>query len=143
MKNQNFPSSPYAASKVAFDMHLKSVNKFLGFKMNIVDHQMHIVQVNYYTELYLGVLCLFLKEKIPLHGGGKAENLFTCNWSAEAIYLVIKKGRDVEIYNIGPDKPTSIKEVVERVVDKMNVKFSDAVEMTEDILVTLKILVRL
>ena len=31
-----FPSSPYAASKVAFDMYLKSVNKFLGFKMNIV-----------------------------------------------------------------------------------------------------------
>ena len=29
-----FPSSPYAASKVAFDI-LKSVNKFLGFKMNI------------------------------------------------------------------------------------------------------------
>ena len=51
---------------------------------------------------------------------------------AEAIYLVIKKGKDGEIYNIGPDNPTSIKEVVERVVEKMNVKFEDAVEMSED-----------
>ena len=30
------PSSPYAASKVAFDMHLMSVHKFLEFPMNII-----------------------------------------------------------------------------------------------------------
>ena len=94
---------------------------------------MHIVQVNYYTELYLGVLCLFLKEKkYHYMEEEKQKNLFYTIDLAEAIYLVIKKGRDGEIYNIGPDKPTSIKEVVERVVDKMNVKLSDAVEMTED-----------
>src|SRR5215472_11372788 len=30
------PSSPYAASKVAFDMYLVSVHRFLGFPMNII-----------------------------------------------------------------------------------------------------------
>ena len=30
------PSSPYAASKVAFDMHLLSVSRFLDFPMNIL-----------------------------------------------------------------------------------------------------------
>ena len=30
------PSSPYAASKVAFDMYLMSVHKFLKFPMNII-----------------------------------------------------------------------------------------------------------
>ena len=45
----------------------------------------------------------------------------------------IKKGTDGEIYNIGPDKLTSIKkEVVERIVEKMNVNFNDAVEMSGD-----------
>lgn len=129
-----FPSSPYAASKVAFDMYLKSVNKFLGFKMNIVrpsnaycsGQLLHRIIPRSFVSILKG-------EKIPLHGGGKAEKSYMHAIDlAEAIYLVIKKGKDGEIYNIGPDNPTSIKEVVERVVEKMNVKFEDAVEMSED-----------
>ena len=130
-----FPSSPYAASKVAFfDMYLKSVNKFLGFKMNIVrpsnaycsGQLLHRIIPRSFVSILKG-------EKIPLHGGGKAEKSYMHAIDlAEAIYLVIKKGKDGEIYNIGPDKPTSIKEVVERVVEKMNVEFKDVVEMSED-----------
>jgi len=129
-----FPSSPYAASKVAFDMYLKSVNKFLGFKMNIIrpsnaycsGQLLHRVIPRSFVSILKG-------EKIPLHGGGKAEKSYMHAIDlSEAIYLVIKRGKDGEIYNIGPDTPTSIKEVVERVVEKMGVDFKDVVEISED-----------
>lgn len=36
MKMSRLPTSPYAASKVAFDMYLLSVHRFLKFPMNII-----------------------------------------------------------------------------------------------------------
>ena len=87
-----FPSSPYAASKVAFDMYLKSVNKFVGFKMNIVrpsnaycsGQLLHRIIPRSFVSILKG-------EKIPLHGGGKAEKSYMHAIDlAEAIYLVIK-----------------------------------------------------
>ena len=133
MKTPKFSSSPYAASKVAFDMYLKSVNKFLGFKMNIVRPSNAYCSGQLLHRIIPRSFVSILRRKIPLHGGGKAEKSYMHAIDlAEAIYLVITKGKDGEIYNIGPDKPTSIKEVVERVVDKMGANFDDVVEMSED-----------
>ena len=35
-EDDKIPSSPYASSKVAFDLYLLSISKFLGFPMNII-----------------------------------------------------------------------------------------------------------
>src|SRR6201982_99256 len=87
------PTSPYAASKAAFDMHLISIHRFLKFPMNILRPS------NSYgpgQELCRGVpkavLCVLPGRKLPLHGGGRAEKSYIHNRDvARAIYLVAEK----------------------------------------------------
>src|SRR5437660_2224390 len=71
------PTSPYAASKVAFDMHLISVAKYLSFPMNILRPS------NAYCSGQLlhrvvpkAVLCGLVGDSLPLHGGGRAEKSY-------------------------------------------------------------------
>ena len=71
------PSSPYAASKVAYDMYLVSVHKFLNFPMNIIRPS------NCYCPAQLlhrvipkAIWCGLTGNKLPLHGGGKAEKSY-------------------------------------------------------------------
>ena len=51
---------------------------------------------------------------------------------AEAIHLVIEKAPLGLVYNVGPDKPTSIKEVVERCAKALSLNFEDLCEMAPD-----------
>ena len=56
------------------------------------------------------------KNKLPLHGGGKAEKSYLhARDLARAIHLVSSSKPNGEIYNVGPQNP-SIKEVVEDVL---------------------------
>tara|TARA_Y100000294_G_C8545009_1_gene332723 strand:- start:82 stop:1077 length:996 start_codon:yes stop_codon:yes gene_type:complete len=128
------PSSPYAASKVAFDLYLKSINKNLGFNMNIVRPSNAYCSGQLLHRIIPRSFVSIVKNiKIPLHGGGRAEKSYMhAKDLAEAIYLIIKKGQIGEIYNVGPDKPTSIKEVVERVAAKFDKNLDEVVEITDD-----------
>ena len=49
-----------------------------------------------------------------------------------AIHLVSENAPLGKIYNAGPEEPTSIKEVVERVSKAMQIPFEDICEMSED-----------
>jgi len=128
------PSSPYAASKVAFDMYLQSVNRFLGFPMSIVRPS------NCYCEGQLlhrvipkAIVSGLLGRKLPLHGGGKAEKSFMhARDLGRAIYLIAKRGPEGRIFNAGPMKPTSIREVVERCAKALGIAFDELCEVTED-----------
>ena len=74
------PTSPYAASKAAFDMHLMSIHRFLKFPMNIIrpsnaygpGQQLHRV-------IPKTVICGLTGRKLPLHGGGHAEKSYIHN----------------------------------------------------------------
>ena len=88
------PTSPYAASKAAFDMHLMSVNRFLKFPMNIIrpsnaygpGQQLHRV-------IPKTVICGLTGRKLPLHGGGRAEKSYIHNRDlARAIHHGVGKG---------------------------------------------------
>ena len=48
---------------------------------------------------------------------------------AKAIYLVCHKGRVGETYNVGPDQPVSIRNLVELVAQSANISFEEFVEM--------------
>merc|ERR1712232_1489079 len=71
------PSSPYAASKVAFDMYLESVYKFKKFPMNIIrPSNAYCPGQLLHRIIPKSVLFGLLKKKIPLHGGGKASKSY-------------------------------------------------------------------
>jgi len=67
------PSSPYAASKVAFDMYLESVHKFLKFPMNIIrPSNAYCPGQLLHRVIPKSIWCGLTGHKLPLHGGGRA-----------------------------------------------------------------------
>lgn len=128
------PSSPYAASKVAFDLHLISINKFLDFPMNIIrPSNAYCPGQLLHRVIPKSIVCGLNGEKIPLQGGGISEKSYIhARDLARAIHLIIEKGSNGEVYNVGPERPTSIKEVVERCAKALSMKFEDLCEMAPD-----------
>jgi dTDP-glucose 4,6-dehydratase len=128
------PSSPYAASKVAFDLYLLSISKFLNFPMNIIRPS------NAYCSGQLlhriipkTIVSALIGKKIPLHGGGKAEKSYIhARDLGRAIYLVSEKAPLGKIYNAGPKMPTSIKSVVEFCANALGKNFDEICNMAPD-----------
>jgi dTDP-glucose 4,6-dehydratase len=128
------PSSPYAASKVAFDLYLLSISKFLNFPMNIIRPS------NAYCSGQLlhriipkTIVSALIGKKIPLHGGGKAEKSYIhARDLGRAIYLVSEKAPLGKIYNAGPKMPTSIKSVVELCANALGKNFDEICNMAPD-----------
>jgi dTDP-glucose 4,6-dehydratase len=128
------PSSPYAASKVAFDMYLESVSRFLKFPMDIIR------PCNAYCPGQLlhrvipkAIWCGLTGNKLPLHGGGKAEKSYIhARDLGRAIHLVAEKAPLGVVYNAGSARPTSIREVVERCAKALGIPFEKLCTVTED-----------
>lgn len=127
-------TSPYAISKAAFDMHLIAIHKHLGFPMNIVrpsncygeGQQLHRIVPK-------AVLYGLTGRKIPLHGGGHAQKSFMHTEDlARAIFLLSEGGPVGAVYNVGPDEPTAIRDVVDMTAQALGVSFDDLCEVTED-----------
>lgn len=126
------PTSPYAASKAAGDMHLISLFKTLQFPMNIIrpsnayapGQQLHRI-------LPRAVICGLTRHKLPLHGGGKVKKSYIhARDLGRAIYLVAKHAELGRVYNVGPEKPVEIRHLVELTADQLGKPFSELCEVT-------------
>tara|TARA_B100002019_G_scaffold292524_1_gene315936 strand:- start:1131 stop:2117 length:987 start_codon:yes stop_codon:yes gene_type:complete len=128
------PSSPYAASKVAFDMHLVSIHKFLDFPMNIIrPSNAYCPGQLLHRIIPKTIWSILSNKKVPLHGGGKAKKSYIhATDLGKAIHLLSESDIRGEIFNVGPKEPTSIKEVVERTCKAMSKEFNEIVEVTGD-----------
>ena len=128
------PSSPYAASKVAFDMHLVSIFKFKNFPMNIIRPSNAYCPGQLLHRIIPKTIVSGLNgDKVPLHGGGKAEKSYIhARDLGRAIYLVSENAPMGEIYNAGSLKPTSIREVVERCANALDIPFEDLCEIADE-----------
>jgi dTDP-glucose 4,6-dehydratase len=128
------PTSPYAASKAAFDLYLLSVASVLKFRMNIIrpsnayapGQQLHRV-------IPRAVLCGLTGQKLPLQGGGRAEKSYIhARDLARAIHLVSEKAPLGRVYNAGPERPISIRHLVEKAADALGIPFEQLCEITPD-----------
>jgi len=128
------PSSPYAASKAAFDLYLVSVNRFLKFPMNIIrPSNAYCPGQLLHRVIPKAVVCGLKGEKLPLHGGGRAQKSYIhARDLARAIHLVVEKAPLGTIYNAGPPEPTSIRRVVELTAQALGVPFETLCEVTGD-----------
>jgi dTDP-glucose 4,6-dehydratase len=130
------PSSPYAASKVAFDMYLQSMHRFKGLRMNVVrPSNCYCPGQLLHRIIPKTIWCALTGHKLPLHGGGRAEKSYLhARDLARAIHLLVDSGEATlgKIYNVGPENPTSIREVVERTAAAMGVRFEELCEVTGD-----------
>jgi dTDP-glucose 4,6-dehydratase len=128
------PSSPYAASKVAFDMHLMSIHKFLKFPMNVIrPSNAYCPGQLLHRVVPKAILCGLTGQKLPLQGGGKAEKSYIhARDLGRAIHLVAEKAPLGTIYNAGPAQPTSIRRVVELCAEALGMPFEQLCEMAPD-----------
>jgi len=128
------PSSPYAASKVAFDMYLISVHKFLKFPMNVIrPSNAYCPGQLLHRVIPKTILFGLTGQKLPLQGGGKAEKSYIhARDLGRAIHLVAEKAPLGTIYNAGPAEPTSIRRVVELCAKSLGMPFEQLCEMAPD-----------
>lgn len=128
------PSSPYATSKVAFDWYLESVHKFLDFPMNIVrPSNAYCPGQLLHRIIPKTIVCGLRGEKLPLHGGGRAEKSYIhARDLAHAIHMISEKAPMGATYNVGPKEPTSIRHVVELTADALGISFAELCTMTDD-----------
>jgi dTDP-glucose 4,6-dehydratase len=128
------PTSPYAASKAAFDMHLLSISKVLKFPMNIIrPSNAYCPGQLLHRVIPKAVVCGLTGRKLPLHGGGRAEKSYIhARDLGRAIHLVAENAPLGAVYNAGPKEPTSIRRVVELVSEALEVPFEQLCEVTGD-----------
>jgi dTDP-glucose 4,6-dehydratase len=128
------PTSPYAASKAAFDMHLLSIGKVLKFPMNIIrPSNAYCPGQLLHRVIPKAVISGLLGRKLPLHGGGSAEKSYIhARDLGRAVHLVSEKAPLGTVYNAGPKEPTSIRRVVELTADALGIPFEQLCEVTGD-----------
>lgn len=128
------PTSPYAASKVAFDMYLSSIHEHLKFPMNIIrPSNAYCPGQLLHRVIPKSIICGLTGKKLPLQGGGRAEKSYIhARDLGRAIHLVSEKAPIGRIYNAGPAEPTSIKRVVELCAQALNIPFEQLCEMAPD-----------
>ena len=105
------PTSPYAASKAAFDMHLMAISNVLKFPMNIIrPSNAYCPGQLLHRVIPKAVVAGLTGRKLPLHGGGRAEKSYIhARDLGRAIHLVAQKAPLGAVYNAGPAAPTSIR----------------------------------
>jgi dTDP-glucose 4,6-dehydratase len=128
------PTSPYAASKAAFDLHLIAISKVLKFPMNIIrPSNAYCPGQLLHRVIPKAIICALSGQKLPLHGGGRAEKSYIHAYDlARAIYLVSEKAPLGTVYNAGPKNPISIRGVVEVVAKVMGIPFDTLCAVTDD-----------
>jgi dTDP-glucose 4,6-dehydratase len=128
------PTSPYAASKAAFDLYLLSVAKVLKFRMNIIrPSNAYCPGQLLHRVIPRAVLCGLTGQKLPLQGGGRARKSYIhARDLARAILLVAEKAPLGTVYNAGPPLPISIRDLVAKVAEALQIPFEQLCEVTDD-----------
>jgi dTDP-glucose 4,6-dehydratase len=125
------PTSPYAVSKLAADMHLETLWAVKKFPMNIIrPSNAYGPGQQVWRVLPRAVLCGLTGEKLPLQGGGIVRKSYLHTQDlARAIQMIADNAPPGRTYNAGPDEPVSIRKLVEIVAEEMEIPFDQLCEM--------------
>lgn len=125
------PSTPYAVSRAAADMSLRTYFAAYGFPVvftraaNVYGAGQPLYRIIPRTLLFVR-----LGRKLQLHGGGVSRRSFVHGRDvADATWRVMTGGALGETYHISTDEVVSIREAVERMCALAGVPFADSVEV--------------
>jgi len=129
-----FPSTPYAASKLAGDLHLITLFKRYNFPVvftrsaNVFGIHQQLYRIIPRTIIYLK-----MRKKIQLHGEGKSRRSFVhIRDVVEATMRVAEGGINGEVYHISlSEGQISIFSLVKMICQMMNCNFENSVELVE------------
>lgn len=126
------PTSPYAVSKMAADLHLETMWAVQKFPMNIIRPSNAYGAGQYgYRILPKAILYALTDKQFPLEGGGTARKSFLhARDLARAIYLICQRAPLGEIYNAGTLEPVSMRRLVEIVAELTGRDFDQFAKIT-------------
>jgi dTDP-glucose 4,6-dehydratase len=125
------PSTPYAVSRAAADMSLRTFRSTYNFPVvstraaNVYGPGQQLYRIIPRT-----ILFILLGRKLQLHGGGTSTRSFIhIRDVSDATWRIMKNGHDGDIYHISTNEVISIHDLVAKLCSKIGVRFEDHVEV--------------
>jgi dTDP-glucose 4,6-dehydratase len=125
------PSTPYAASKAAADMLLRTYQKQYGFPLVTVrGTNVYGARQQLFKIIPRSVIYMKLGKKVELHGGGVAiKSYIHVRDISRGELAILDRGTVGSIYNLSPDQGVSVRTVVELICERIKRPFDQAVTM--------------
>lgn len=128
------PSTPYAVSRAAADMSLKTFFEAYGFPVvftraaNVYGPGQALYRIIPRTMLFIR-----LGRRLGLQGGGLSRRSFIhIRDVADATWRIMAEGQPGETYHISTDDLVSIRDLVSSICTKMGADFDSCVEVAPD-----------
>lgn len=135
--NEDFPfnpSTPYAVSRAAADMSLRTFHSAYRFPVvttraaNVYGPGQQLYRIIPRT-----ILFILLGRKLQLHGGGVSTRSFIHMADvSDATWRIMTRGVNGSSYHISTSEVVSIRHLVERICQKLGVDFDAHVEVVGD-----------
>ena len=128
------PSTPYAVSRAAADMSLRTFYDTYSFPV-ITTRAANVYGLGQqlYRIIPRTILFILLGKKIQLHGGGVSTRSFIhMNDVSLATWSIMEQAKAGETYHISTNEVISIRELVETICVKLDVKFENHVEIVDE-----------
>jgi dTDP-glucose 4,6-dehydratase len=127
------PNSPYSASKAASDLMVRAYHETFGLPVNITRCSNNYGPYHFPEKLIPLTITRALEDKnIPIYGNGKnIRDWLHVKDHCSAIDLVLHKGENGEVYNIGGHNERTNLEVVEQIIDILG-KDKSLISFVED-----------
>jgi dTDP-glucose 4,6-dehydratase len=128
------PSTPYAASRAACDLHLMTFFKNYQFPV-VFTRAANVYGPGQQLYRIIPRTVFFIKtgRKLQLHGGGRSVRSFIhARDVADATLRIARSASAGQAYHLSTDLYLPIRDLVERICQKMRVKFEDTVEVVGD-----------
>ncbi len=128
------PSTPYAASRAACDLHLMTFFKNYQFPV-VFTRAANVYGPGQQLYRIIPRTIFFIKtgRKLQLHGGGRSVRSFIHAHDVADATLRIAQGAPAgQSYHLSTDLYLSIQEVVERICQKLGMNFENTVEVVGD-----------
>lgn len=124
------PSTPYAVSRAAADMSLKSFYSAYEFPF-VATRAANVYGPGQQLYRIIPKTILSIKKgvKLPLHGGGYSERSFIhIKDVSEATWKITQQGQSGSFYHISTRRMITIRDLVKMICEKLGVDFNEAVE---------------
>lgn len=128
------PSTPYAVSRSAADMSLKTFFDVHQFPVlttraaNVYGEGQPLYRIIPKT-----ILSIMQGIKLPLHGGGHSERSFIhIDDVSSATLAIALSGKIGDTYHISTKETVSIRQLVEKICNRLGADFSQAVDIVDD-----------
>ncbi|MBX7136872.1 MAG: GDP-mannose 4,6-dehydratase [Oligoflexia bacterium] len=128
------PSTPYAASKAACDLHLNTYFKHYGFPVvstraaNVYGPGQQLYRI-----IPRAVISIATGKTLELHGGGHSVRSFIhMRDVSDATLRIAKHGRAGECYHISTDRFISVRDLVQMICTMMGYEFDKLVKIVDE-----------